>query len=89
MVAEFELGWCEVAEGGMAALAIVEDLDVLEDGGPACSALARAPFDVAAGARIPGHAGHDDDPEGAIGVAVAVAIQAVALAPPRMRRRRD
>jgi len=33
MVAPFELGRCEVAKGGMAALAIVEDLDVLEDGG--------------------------------------------------------
>ena len=34
MVAVFEVGWREVAEGGMAALAVVEDLDVLEDGGP-------------------------------------------------------
>src|SRR6188508_2522263 len=34
MVAVFELGRREVAEGGMAALAIVEGLDVLEDGGP-------------------------------------------------------
>src|SRR5918997_256153 len=34
MVAVFELGWREVAEGGMAALAVVEGLDVVEDGGP-------------------------------------------------------
>jgi hypothetical protein len=34
MVAVFEVGWREVAEGGMAALAVVEDLDVLEDSGP-------------------------------------------------------
>ena len=33
MVTVFELGRCKIAEGGMAALAIVEDLDVLEDGG--------------------------------------------------------
>src|SRR5688500_13056562 len=33
MVAVFEVGWREVAEGGMAALAVVEDLDVLEDSG--------------------------------------------------------
>src|SRR5215204_7605715 len=32
MVAELELGRCKVAEGGMAALAVVEGLDVLEDG---------------------------------------------------------
>src|SRR5918996_3910789 len=34
MVAVFELGRRAVAEGGMAALAVVEGLDVLEDGGP-------------------------------------------------------
>ena len=51
MVVVFELGGREVAEGGMAALAVVEGLDVLEDGGPglpvgerrwACSPLAWA-----------------------------------------------
>src|SRR4051794_40310205 len=34
MVVAFEVGGREVAEGGMAALAIVEGLDVLEDRGP-------------------------------------------------------
>jgi hypothetical protein len=34
MVAVFEGGWREVAAGGMPALAVVEGLDVREDGGP-------------------------------------------------------
>src|SRR6185436_43834 len=41
MVAVFEVGWREVAEGGVAASAVVEGLDVLEDGGPGL--LAGAP----------------------------------------------
>jgi hypothetical protein len=38
MVAVFEVGWREVAEGGMAALSVVEGLDALEDGCPGLSA---------------------------------------------------
>src|SRR5689334_12079177 len=34
MVAIFEVDWRPVAEGGMATLPVVEDFDVLEDGGP-------------------------------------------------------
>jgi hypothetical protein len=44
-------------------------------------AVGGASLDVVAGALVPAQAGHDDGVQGAVGLAVAAAVEAVALCP--------